>query len=233
LHNEKMRSDAFHHFSVFSRRRIESLMGIDPAILRAMQAAGCTTEQIIAVVEADAAADEARKEQKRENNRERQRRWRESRNADNALQALSDVTDCDTRDDPTLDKKAPDPKKLIPSLCVNNSSSRARGGYHRLPEGWVPTRPIPPNIQAKVDEWPPGALDSELAALHRWAVNAKNEDGKGRKRDWDRAWWNWIERRHDERYGRQGTNGVGRSGTAADGLSSTARAAISVFGAQQ
>lgn len=104
-------------------------------------------------------------------------------------------------------------------------AEHTRGDYHRLPEGWTPSRPLPPKTQTKIDQWPPGALEDELAALHRWAANASNEKGKGRKLDWDKAWVNWIERRHDDRYGK--TNG---RGAAADGLGVTARAAIAVFG---
>jgi hypothetical protein len=199
---------------------------IEPAILRALQAAGCTTEQIIAAVEADVAIEEARKERKREGNRERQRRYREAHNADNALHGVTGVTNGDSL--PAPNKSPPDPQKLTPTPHV--CETRARGAYHRLPEGWVPTRPLPPKTQAKVDQWPPGAVEDELAALHRWAANAKNEQGKGRKLDWDKAWVNWIERRHDEHYGRHGrTNGVGRH-QPDDGLSPTTRAAIAVFG---
>lgn len=130
---------------------------------------------------------------------------------------------------PSLDKKPPDPEKLIPTPCVRET--RAREAYHRLPEGWRPTRSLPDRIQAKADQWPPGALESELARMHLWAANAKNEQGKGRKLDWDKAWWNWIERRHDEHYGRRaGAVGMGRAGPDPDGLGRTARAAIDVFG---
>jgi conjugal transfer/entry exclusion protein len=69
---------------------------IDPSILRAMQAAGCTTDQIIAVVEAAAAKEEERRAKRREQGRERQRRFR-ARNADNALH---DVTERDERYSP-------------------------------------------------------------------------------------------------------------------------------------
>ncbi len=128
---------------------------------------------------------------------------------------------------PSLNKEGPQtPKKLNPSPCV--SLSRATDRFHRLPEGWRPTRPLPAKTQAKVDQWPPGVLEDELAALHRWAANAGNEKGKGRKLDWDKAWINWIERRDDEHHGRVRTNGMGRH-QPDDGLSATTRAANRVF----
>jgi hypothetical protein len=130
---------------------------------------------------------------------------------------------------PSPDKSPPHPQKLTPNPCVRGS--RARRGYHRLPEGWTPERPLPAETRAKVDQWPPGALEDELAALHRWAANAKNEAGRGRKLDWDKAWVNWIERRHDEHFRRIGSGAEGaRRHQAGDGLSATTRAANRVFG---
>lgn len=70
-------------------------MSLDPAVLRALAAAGATTEMIIAAVEADAALEAARKEAKRENNRVRQARFQAKKkaqnNADNALVALDNA----------------------------------------------------------------------------------------------------------------------------------------------
>lgn len=105
---------------------------------------------------------------------------------------------------PSFDKeRSPRPPKEIKSIpCV--SRAREAAGYHRLPEGWEPTRSLPAATLAKVDQWPPGALADELASLHRWAANAEDKNGKGRKLNWDTAWVNWIERRHDEHYRKAG-----------------------------
>jgi len=69
---------------------------IDATILRALAAAGATTEMIIAAVEAAQAADEARKEAKRAGNAERQQRFRDRRKTRKAERndsnALRDVT---------------------------------------------------------------------------------------------------------------------------------------------
>lgn len=85
---------------------------IDPAILRAMQASGCTTEQIIAVVEAVAGKDEERKAAKRANNAERQRRHKAKitqGNADNALPASCGVNNGQG----SLKETSPTPPKEI------------------------------------------------------------------------------------------------------------------------
>lgn len=133
------------------------------------------------------------------------------------------------RDRVSLDKKAPQtPEKIKPTPCVRET--RARLGYHRLPEGWQPCRSAPSPLQAKLDQWPPGAFSDELAAFKRWAANAEDKNGKGRKLDWDKALWNWLGRRHDERHSR--TNGMGRN-QPSDGLSPTTRAALAVFGSSE
>lgn len=71
-------------------------MTINPAILRAMQAAGASTDVIIAAIEADAAQEAERAEKKRANNAERQRRFKARKRGevtqDNALPTLPDVT---------------------------------------------------------------------------------------------------------------------------------------------
>ena len=122
----------------------------------------------------------------------------------------------------SLDKEKPPrpPKEINPIPCV--SVTRARG-WHRLPEDWEPTRALPVAVQAKVDQWPPGALGDELADFRRWAANAEDKNGKGRKLDWDQAWRNWIGRRHHERYSRG--NIVSLRGPRADPTLALVRAA--------
>jgi hypothetical protein len=100
---------------------------------------------------------------------------------------------------PTPEAASDKPSRTtIPLKASPSSGARERakpvGEYHRLPEGWAPTRPLPASTQAKVDQWPPGKIDDELAGLHRWAANADNAKGKGRKLDWGAAWVNWLEK---------------------------------------
>jgi hypothetical protein len=111
------------------------------------------------------------------------------------------------------DKEVPQtPKEINPNPCA---STRTRLDYHRMPEGWRPTRPLPPQLQAKIDQWPPGAVDDQIACLKRWAANAPDQNGKGRKLDWDKALCNWLTRVDDERYSRKtATSGLGKSAAA-------------------
>lgn len=76
---------------------------IDPAVLRAMLNAGCSADQIVAVAEDASRAADEKKASKRAGNAERQRRHRQ-RNASNALQSVTDVSDGDNLS----------PKKEIP-----------------------------------------------------------------------------------------------------------------------
>ena len=195
-------------------------------MVRRMTEAGAPPEAIAIALE-EIEVIQTALDARRAADRDRKREQRERQKTANVTGRSEHVTG-QSADIVPLNKNPPDPQKLNPSVCVSDSSPRARG-YHRLPEGWRPTRRLPANTQAKADQWPPGTLENELASFHRWAANAKDENGKGRKLDWDKAWVNWIERRHDERHGR--TNSLGRTGASPDGLSPTTRAAIAVFGA--
>lgn len=95
---------------------------IDPAVLRAMLNAGCTADQIVAVAEEAARADEGKRAVKRAKDAERQRR-RRSRHAESAL---SRVTERDIADDPSPKKETsptPPKEKTTPSSSEDKSSS--------------------------------------------------------------------------------------------------------------
>lgn len=87
---------------------------IDAAVLRAMAAAGASTEVIIAAVEAAQAAEDARRVAKREGNARRQREFKARKRGQvtrgNAGNALPDVT--------PLDKEIPPkpPKEINPPI---------------------------------------------------------------------------------------------------------------------
>lgn len=71
-------------------------MSIDPAIFRALVAQGATPEMLLAVVEADAAVQEAKRAGKRANNAERQARFRgKNKSGSNDSNALQRVTERD------------------------------------------------------------------------------------------------------------------------------------------
>lgn len=161
-------------------------------LIRRMTDAGAPPEAIaLAVEEIEAVQDLL--DSRRSADRDRKRAQRERQKSANVLGQSEDGH----ADVPTLgflDKKAPQtPKKINPShVC----ETRARG-WHRLPADWQPN-PLPATVQAKVDQWPPGALNDELSNFRGWAVNAEDKNGKGRKLNWDQAWWNWIGRQNHE-----------------------------------
>jgi hypothetical protein len=73
-------------------------MAISATVIDAMVAAGCSAEQLAAVIKADIAEQEAKRESKRENNAERQQRWRDRRvsrksNGSNALRSVTPPID--------------------------------------------------------------------------------------------------------------------------------------------
>ncbi len=169
------------------------------AMLEAMQAEGLDLAACIRVLK----AGEVRRDPTAA---ERQARHREKVKAERD-EVTRDVTRDEVTAPPFLDKKPPHtPQKINPIPCVRDAHE---GRFHRLPDGWSPTKPLPAPLQSKVDLWPPGALADETAALKRWAANAENKNGKGKKLDWDKALWNWLGRRHDERYAR--TSQISRS----------------------
>lgn len=184
-------------------------------IIARLVAEGTSPQLIADVALALARAESAQEllDQRRAKDRERKRFPRNS---------VETVESAEFQNGVSFDKESPQtPKKLNPSPCVR--VPRARGDYHRLPEGWEPTKPLPPKTQAKADQWPPGAIDDELAALHRWALNAKDENGKGRKKNWDTAWVNWIERRDGEQHGKANGNGQRPHGNRRESGWATAR----------
>lgn len=167
-----------------------------------LAASGLTPAQLALVMELSAAvATEARPaiDRAAENKRAYDREYRKAHpRADRTISYEHD----DNGAAPCLDKETSPgpPKEIKPIPCVR--AVRARLGYHRLPKGWRPSLPLPLQLQAKVDQWPPGTFDDEVADFKRWAANAEDKNGKGRKLDWNKALWNWLGRRHQEQHGR-------------------------------
>ena len=127
----------------------------------------------------------------------------------------------DTRQSDTPVTVTPTPVTVTPKLprttITNSREARARSselGFHRMPDDWQPDH-LPDITEAKVSKWPPGKLDDELLAFKGWAENAENKDGKGRKRNWQMAWINWLNRADNDWKPRNGTaqrNGASQSG---------------------
>lgn len=166
-------------------------MSFNAAALQMMLNKGLTLSDVVEI----AAANEVRRDPTAA---ERMARYRENKKAEAATRNVT-RNGSDAAPPTALDKETPPtPPKEINPTTPRVCGSRARA-WHRLPEDWQP-RPLPAPVQAKVDLWPPGAVADEFAAFRRWAANAEDKNGKGRKLDWDQAWRNWIGRRHDERY---------------------------------
>lgn len=107
-------------------------MTIDPAILRALQAAGASAEMLIAAVEASHAADLAKKAERRAKDAERQRKSRLSRNVtvtprDSAGQG---VTGCDTPPSPLSPN---DNSKPLTPLTPQNSEPNGSAAQSAAP----------------------------------------------------------------------------------------------------
>jgi hypothetical protein len=180
-------------------------------LIRRMTEAGAPPEAIaIAVDEIEAV--QACLDARREADKLRKREQRERQKTNDVTGQSGDSHNVvPLRVSPDKEKSPKPPKEINPIPCA----SSARGtGYHRLPEGWQPTKPYPAELQAKIDQWPPGMLGDQIACLKRWAANAPDQIGKGRKRDWDKALWNWLTRVHDDRFSRIAANGIGKSAAA-------------------
>jgi hypothetical protein len=169
-------------------------------LIRRLGELGASHEMIALAVE-EIEASQLSLEARRSADRERKRLQRER---EKSADVTGQVTPChsDVTERVSLDKeKAPrPPKEINPIPCVKGG--RARLDYHRLPEGWAPTRAFPAALLAKLDIWPPGSVDDEIACFKRWAANAPDQNGKGRKLDWDKALVNWLTRKHDDTYGK-------------------------------
>ncbi|MBB3956859.1 hypothetical protein [Novosphingobium sediminicola] len=150
------------------------------------------------VVRRQEAEDAARKEKKRADNARRQREFKERNrppvtqgNADNALPALVAVT-CVTS--PAL---SPSPNEINsnphPHTHPETNTARTRGT--RLPVDWVP-EPLTGDLAKAIAQWPPGALERELARFRDWAASTSGPNAV--KKDWQAAWRNWLRKAHDE-----------------------------------
>ncbi|RYG87623.1 MAG: hypothetical protein EON59_06845 [Alphaproteobacteria bacterium] len=118
------------------------------------------------------------------------------------------------------------PRTTISQKTSSSSRGRAKTKklFHRLPAEWRPTRPLSATLAAKVALWPSGKVAAELENFTAWAANAKDEDGKGRKLDWDQAWGNWLRGKDDDWQHKRPANCNGAQ------LGRTNAAAVSVFG---
>lgn len=162
-------------------------MTISPAVLDAMVAAGCTAEQIAAVVKADMAANEDKRAEKRSKDAERQRRHR-ARNAE-SHSVTRDTSDTS----PSSPVPLVPPSQTLPPIIPQSSSPppslrSATKRASRLPDDWALPR-----------EWGLWAVQQGLSEAQVRLEGAKFRDywvaKSGRdatKTDWLATWRNWI-----------------------------------------
>lgn len=158
---------------------------IAPEILDAMVAAGCTAEQIVAAVKADAQADADKLARKRSADAERKRKQRANVTRTSCDIDGHGVTSTDSVDPPFSDKeRSPTPPKEINSNP--RETKRARGS--RLPDDWA--------LPAKWGQWAlsEGWIEADIrfeAERFRdfWCSKAGKD---ATKIDWEATWRNWI-----------------------------------------
>lgn len=149
-------------------------MSLTPAMIDAMVAAGCTAQQIAAVVKADLIDRENALSSKRGKDAARQRKHRMSRDVT--------VTECDPA--PPNDNNSNPPTQTTSDEVV--TAKRRPANACQMPEGWEPV--LTPAAQSVVDRWPPGFFDRTLSGFRNHAAD------KGRKsKDWQAAFRTWID----------------------------------------
>ena len=110
-------------------------MTLTAAIVRAMVAAGCTAEQLAAVVEADIVERDHRADARRAKDAERQRRSRESRGV---TVTGRDIADCHADPSPLVPpSSSPRPPSPPPYNPPSPRERRAPAASHRFAEFWA------------------------------------------------------------------------------------------------
>lgn len=168
--------------------------------LKHMLAAGMDHSAIIAAVadmEASLTKADPVAERRRAYDRERKRTAR--------MSGGSPVESEELHGPPSLDKESSPQtpfKEIKPNpVCVTG----ARKGT-RIPDSWIPTKPLPTNVKALANQWPPGRYDRELDGFRDyWSSRQRNAT----MLDWDKGWWNRIRDQHD-RIVRENRNGQSR-----------------------
>ena len=163
-------------------------MSLSPAVLDAMLSAGCSAEQIVAVVKADMVERERAADERRAKDAERQRRHRASRDVT--------VTVCDEHDSP-LPLSSPQTPQQTPTPAKTNPA-RVRGT--RLTESWKPgslTGEAGKIAALRGSEW----VGLELVKFrNHWIAKSGQSACKA---DWQRTWANWIIQANEWRPGQQ------------------------------
>ena len=188
------------------------------ATVSAMTAAGCSAEQINAVVQAYEAervrAEEKKRAARRAGNAERQRRLRDRRHANNAVterdDALCGVTERDA--DPATSDSAPMrvvntnlpsediSLKTKPSVLQKADFEKSKSNRgSRLPADWMPDDA---GRAFAAEQLGNSGARAELAKFRDWAASVAG--AKGVKADWNAAWRNWVRKAAEDAKPRAG-----------------------------
>lgn len=157
------------------------------AIVRAMVGAGCSPEQILAVVEAAEQANDSAIAVRRASDAARQRRSRERKNS-HVPSRDDSVTHSDTPPHPLKNNSS----SYEEEENQNNAPTRERvrePRAKRLPDDWAPSEA---DTAAAVDlGFSPADIDGEVAKMRDWSRSAKD----GARKDWSAFFRNWMRRR--------------------------------------
>lgn len=152
-------------------------------MLDAMLAAGCTAEQIVAVVKAELAEEERRQAKRRAKDNERKRRSRHADSTD-VTRIPSDSAEFHGQP-PCPPSFPPDPPNNPLNPPKNPSGKKVRGG--RLPDDWQPTPedrafalPYSVDVDAEADKF-----------RDYWRAKTGQQATKA---DWSATWRNWVRR---------------------------------------
>jgi hypothetical protein len=177
---------------------------IDPNVIDAMVATGCTAEQIAAVVKADAHAEIERIAAKREADRirKREQRARESATKTTLASAMSRgqaVTPQDNADTPPPPKESPQtPKEITPTTLKEKTPKGVQKKGSRLPDDFAPDFEFA--LRAGLTH---SQAQTEFAKFRDYWAAASGQAAS--KADWQAAWRYWIrnavERRGNQRAG--------------------------------
>lgn len=182
-------------------------MMLDPRILAALASAGATPDMIVAAVKADHAIEEERAAARRAKGAERKRRSRErlalsrGQSVTSRDDAGHGVTERDTSPPPsspssspptpsliTTPPSSPTPAPSLRSVAARDHTSEKVSRGTRLPDDWQPSDAdlkFASNLGLALY-----AIDIEATKFRNYWTN--RTDQQSRKRDWSRAWQNWI-----------------------------------------
>jgi hypothetical protein len=165
---------------------------IDPSVLRALAAAGATTDMLIAAVEAAHASEQEKIATKRAKDAERQRKHRASQKTPDVTVTSRDIGGHDVTEGDTQDGPLPLPL-VPPNPPINpypDPETNSRRAAHRMPKGY---RLAEEDRQFARDlGWSESEIDDGEAEHVDYWSNPKLPASKALKTDWAAVWRNRV-----------------------------------------